>query len=137
VTVNEIKLPDEPILILQFTVPLNPFIDVTQMERAIVQTASQIDGRLFVVADCSRMEVSFSEVVIGMAEYLRRTSPETYPFISVLVESQDRYGCWNLPLFDTLDDALIYLRCRFSSSKPEGRIHHNTPLDGYQAFVDT
>ncbi len=103
-TVIACQVTQEPILFFQFMPPSNPSVALEQMEQFIVQTAPLIDGDLYVIADCSDMEFSFSDVVV--AEFEQNRSARSVPFTPVLVGVQ---STCDLPLFTTLDEALSYV----------------------------
>jgi hypothetical protein len=119
-----IKLPDEPILILHFALPSNPAAEAQQMKQHISKTIPSMDGTLYVISDLRAISLSFTDVVVGMAEFtqLVNTFPEGMQFIPVLVGSsdmvqmlsmsarQEQYGHQELPIFSTVDDALTYIR---------------------------
>jgi hypothetical protein len=124
VAVKVTKLPDEPILHLQLVPPSEPLVEAELMERYINETAPLVDGMLYVISDFSHTELSFSDVVVGMAEFSRNTilAPDAVPFMPVLVGSSamvtliahaardDQYGHLDLPRFVTVEEALIYIR---------------------------
>jgi hypothetical protein len=123
-SVQGIKLPDEPILILQLTAPADPLTDTQKMQQYIAQAMPQVEGMLYIISDFSQADLSFSDVVVGMAEFSREIvlAPNAMPFIPVLVGSsrmvtlmaeaahQDQYGHLNLPVYATLNEALDNIR---------------------------
>jgi hypothetical protein len=119
-----VKLPNEPILILHFTLPSDPPAEAQQMKHHISKTIPSMDGTLYVVSDLRDIAISFTDVVVGMAEFTQviHTFQDTIHLIPVLVGTsdmvqmlsasakQEQYGNQRLPVFETQDDALAYIR---------------------------
>lgn len=122
------KLPDEPIVIVRFTLP--PRLDIEKMFQDIASqvndTLDGVDGRVFRLNDISlfdRINI-FNQIVRGLAFEVKgipgsNSDPRISPAfvgkganVRLLVEAlrQEQYGGLDVPAFPTLDEALAQVR---------------------------
>lgn len=126
-TVN--KLDGEPIIIVEIRDPYDYQTDPPRMFHEIDQIASTFDDGGFVIYDCRTLDVSFNDLVAGMSAQVQGvpgsiSDPRLTACLvgsSVMLRlaaegfAKPQYGEIQVPLYDTLDDALNDLRSDRSS----------------------
>jgi len=122
------RLPDEPILVLRTGAEFSIKNDVlASAEEAMKLMAEIPEGLIYYVLDMCDLRVNFSELVSGLWQATRATNLLKEPRLRLvavgsgaLIElgakafSQAQYGGLSVPLFETMDEALAYIRQEIS-----------------------
>jgi hypothetical protein len=118
------QLADSPnIVISRIEDPFDVHKDTPASLAQLQGMLNQIDGKLYVIADCRKLSPSFSEVVVGLAETSRPGSPMRNERIETIVVAegqifasmvdwykQQQYGSINMSLYKTVDEAIKHAR---------------------------
>jgi len=122
------RLPDEPILILTAGAEFSIKNDVlASAEEATGLMAEIPEGPIYYVLDTHGLRINFSDLVSGLWQATRATNLLKEPRLQLvavgsgtLIEmgikslSQAQYGGLSVPLFETIDEALTYIRQEIS-----------------------
>lgn len=121
------KLGNEPIILVTLIGEVNQS-DGQQAFVEIAETIQSIDGHAYVIHDFRRYEVDFATIVRGLAMQTKGTpGSASDPHASTIIVGtsemaklvsealkQEQYGSLKVPAFDSMDDALSYIRQQIS-----------------------
>lgn len=119
------QVPDQPILIAEFTPPFDPMKDSMAVAVQLSEFLAKHEGHVYYIADMRKIKIKFSDLVMGMSQAF--TDPHspysnprltTYNVASDLLISlgtkaaneQQQYGKADVKLFKTTEDALAEIR---------------------------
>lgn len=124
-TIEWLELPGEPIIVITVYPPLKVTDDAVGSFQHVVEFKRKTGGHVWRIIDFSRINMTFSEAVIGMASERDIEGGINDPDVSTIYVSsanivkmgvkafqeQAQYGKTNLiGLFGSLDEALNHLR---------------------------
>lgn len=117
------RIPDEPIIIATLSGDITPET-VMEMFAQSAYWADKLGGRVYRITDIRSTEISFPDLVVVLASCAHRQpgSPSDSRICGVLVGThgwarffvdsaqQEQYGQLNIPVFESLDEAMTYIR---------------------------
>lgn len=118
-TVECKQLGDEPIVIATIFEPVNMAVDPQANRDFSNEVARQFDGPVYRITDFTNFEVTFSQLVLGLAEDIKSSEPNIkHVFVGSgeMVElqtragSQEQYGAHEIQLFESVDEAIAFAR---------------------------
>ncbi len=118
------QVENEPIIIIKVTNPFDPETEVAEQNEAIAKLAASFSGMVYVIADLSRLEIKFSDLVLSLAEVrsseasvlhnqkLVTLTVGSSEMVQLAVEAakQQQYGAVDIRLFSSVDEALEHAR---------------------------
>ncbi len=123
------KMADENIILVAYESPYK-VSETTESMEVIQQIVEQAVGVTYLIVDLSRLNMTFSDMVQGLAASTSGRQgwsvkdPRTRMVVvgaNKLIEfgvkavNQTQYGGINIPLFDTMDEALAYVRAEITA----------------------
>jgi hypothetical protein len=126
------RLGKEPIIIATLIDPIDWARDIKNTTAQVAALAAEIEGRGFRITDLTRTNVSFSELMMGLAAVLRSeggwlSTPQIQPLVvttqelgrefQTFVAEQEQYGKLNIEVFSTLAEAIAFAREQGSAGK--------------------
>jgi hypothetical protein len=129
--IEVVKLPDEPIITVTFSEPVDFAEEIGPAFKQILSLRDTIHGcsRYFAVFDASAIKVSFHDVILALGE-ARNASRKRRPDLQLslaLVGSggllemaanamgQKQYGGYKMALFTSLDEALAAIHAQLAA----------------------
>lgn len=119
-TVESMKLPGEPVLLVQFVPPSDPSFEALQMRYIFAHLSEYEEPIQYLIMDLSQANLSFKDVVTGMGEMARTEPPNVRgtfhvgnsEMVRLIGETarQKQYGGLETILFPTVDEALEHIR---------------------------
>lgn len=118
------KLVGEPVAIVTYTPPFNIERDLFQAREQLAEISKKVSGTLHIVIDVSRLDLSFSDIMIGMGESSGARleeinagdvsmsfigSPDMLQMVKDAYQ-QEQYGGMKVDIYGTLDEALDAIR---------------------------
>ncbi|NDJ77931.1 MAG: hypothetical protein GYB65_16905 [Chloroflexi bacterium] len=114
------RLADENVIVAIATSPLDPVADIRRSWQDTARLAQDLEGHVFAISDFSQVNLSQHELEAGLDGLNGETLPpdnSTMIFVSnngladTLTQAyQDQYTGRRPVLFETIDDALAYIR---------------------------
>ena len=119
------KVPNEPIVISTISNPYDAMVDSAGIAQELLQILSETSDTIYYVADMSNLNVSFSELTVGLAHAFRTPgSPYANPRLKTLpvgsagmikfgveaASQQSNYGKQQIQLYASVDEALAFAR---------------------------
>jgi hypothetical protein len=121
------QLPNEHILLCVYSDPLDVG-DLRQIETQSVTLAAAWEGPVFRIGDIRNLNISFGDLVVTLADASKSGNPGsladpkfkdivvvvpgTLAALGALSMGQKQYGAVNIPMFESLDEALAHARGR-------------------------
>ncbi len=124
--VSTVQLPHEPIIVVTTVAPFDPTKEMEATGRQFMELAQAIAGPIYRIIDISQWEMTFNDLVTVMAEDVRSGADSDPNIHSVLVGTsamaalgsksaqQQQYGGKHIPLFGSMDEALVYVRAELA-----------------------
>jgi hypothetical protein len=119
------RLGHEPIIIATLSDPIDWAQDIKKTTAEVAALAAEIEGRGFRITDLTQTNVTFSELMMGLAAVLRSeggwlSTPQITPLVvttqelgrefQAFVAQQEQYGKLHIEVFSTLEQAVAYAR---------------------------
>jgi hypothetical protein len=138
------RLGEEPIIVTTLTDPIDWARDIKQTTAQVAALVAEIDGEGFRITDLTRTNVTFSELMMGLAAVLRSeggwlSTPRIQPLVVTTQElgrefqtfaaEQEQYGRLHIELFPTLDEAIAYAREQLSAREQSPAAPPSTGVD--------
>jgi hypothetical protein len=118
-TVEVKQLGDEPIVIATIYDPVNMETDPVENREKSNAVARKFDGPVYRITDFSNFELTFSQLVGGLAEDIKNSEDNirhlfvgSGDLVAMQVEAakQDQYGGQDVKLFTSVNAAIAYAR---------------------------
>lgn len=123
------QFPGEPIVVFRFVSPSQPAADAELMRQSLLAAQPSAAGMLYFITDFTEAELSFSELMVGMAEFTHHIARDlknkpfkaatvgTSEMIRLMAEAgrQEQYGSLEVPFYPTLSEALDYIRSQIAA----------------------
>jgi hypothetical protein len=114
------RLPGEPIIVAKLSGVITPELIVPFFEEC-TRLAETIEGRVYRISDVSQVQISYSDLMQVLASSIGTPGSSLDPRFYVLMvgphawlqlytDSLKQHGSAFVPIFDSLDDALAYVR---------------------------
>lgn len=128
------RVPNEPIVIGTLSNPYDPAPDVEGISMALIQVLNETSETIYYVADMSDLNVSFSDLTMGLAQAFRTPgSPYANPRLKTLpvgsagmikfgveaASQQSNYGKQQIKLYASVDEALAIARSEIAEMAQE------------------
>jgi hypothetical protein len=118
------RQPNEAIVLVKYTEPFKPEVDVAAVNKQVAKLVQEIPGEIYRIADVSAVQFEFSDIVMALNEATRRENGSlrdnrlhsifvgTGSMVELAVNSlsQAQYGSIKSLLFTSVDDAICYAR---------------------------
>jgi hypothetical protein len=119
------RLGHEPIIIATLSDPIDWAQDIKNTTAQVAALAAEIEGQGFRITDLTQANLTFSELMMGLATVLRSeggwlSTPRIKPLVvttqelgrefQTFVANQEQYGKLHVEVFSTLDEAVAYAR---------------------------
>jgi hypothetical protein len=126
------RLGHEPIIIATLTDPIDWAQDIKKTTAHVAALAAEFEGRGFRITDLTQTNVTFSELMMGLAAVLRSeggwlSTPQITPLVvttqelgrefQAFVAEQEQYGKLHIEIFSTLEQAIAYARAEGSAEE--------------------
>jgi hypothetical protein len=127
------RLGHEPIIIATLTDPIDWAQDIKKTTAHVAALAAEFEGRGFRITDLTQTNVTFSELMMGLATVLRSEggwldNPRITPLVvttqelgrefQAFVAEQEQYAKLHIEIFSTLEQAIAYAREQSSTEEP-------------------
>jgi hypothetical protein len=118
------QVGNEPIIVVKTTNPFNPEKEVPEQNEKIGKLVQRMTPPVFLIADLSELQISFSDLVLSLAEVKRSedgafnnknlitltVGSEEMVKLSVQAAKQKQYGETNIQIFASVDEAIAHAR---------------------------
>ncbi|MFW5748855.1 MAG: hypothetical protein ACOCYT_04495 [Chloroflexota bacterium] len=125
-------LEDAPVVIVSCYPPFDFTDEIRQSIRTVGDMLGEDDVRIFRIFDFNKIDLTFSDMVSGLAEKTRdmpgslrdpriRTvlvGQHEYVQFKAQALRQTQYGELDVPVFDTLDEAIAHCRAMLRTPQP-------------------
>ncbi len=103
-----IKLPDEPIIIGTFYLPLDAVADAAGVMEEVDRLLESIEGTVYYIGDSSRVHLTLADLILGLSAARSHFRPEKVKYLTVIDEvSEITQGTLKLDVFGGLDVTVV------------------------------